>query len=273
MCRHSPSYKVLRLGAQLLIMGEVEVSLPIDDLPVRIVWFFCAERRPSNETLKHDGTYTPPIAGEVVSLAGENFRSYVIRGPDCGVRKLATRLAPRVDLLAVRNREVDLVEIDGIAIVANSTGTGGLGRQQVLVVRRIMLLVETSREAEISKLDVTTTIKQDIVRFDVSVYEAKLVNRLNGQSKLCHVKARNVFREDFILDEHCHQVTTRQELHEQVKKRAILERCVELDDPWTVRLGENVTFSTHVCKLVLLVLFQVLDRASSSYREDKPFHA
>ena len=113
-----PPDKVLGIGAQLLVRREMQMPRPVDDLPIRIMRLLCAERRPSNQALKHDGPQTPPITPKVVALAGKDLRRNVIRCTDSRVRKLATRLAPRVDLLAVRDGELDLVEVDGLAVVA-----------------------------------------------------------------------------------------------------------------------------------------------------------
>lgn len=48
--------------------------------------------------------------------------------------------------------------------------------------------------------------------------EAQFVHSLNGQDNLCHVEPCDVFTKDFVLDEHGHQVTTRQELHKHVEE-------------------------------------------------------
>jgi hypothetical protein len=74
------------------------------------------------------------------------------------------------------------------------------------------------------------------------VNEAELVNSLNRKCDLSHVEASNVFSEDLILDEHCHQITSGQELHEHVKEGVVLEGRVQLDDPRAVCLGKNITF-------------------------------
>ena len=74
------------------------------------------------------------------------------------------------------------------------------------------------------------------------MYETKLVDGLYRERDLGHVKSCNVLGEDFILDQHRHQVTTWQELHKHVKEGVVLEGCVQLDNPWTVGFGENVTF-------------------------------
>ena len=84
--------------------------------------------------------------------------------------------------------------------------------------------------------------------------EAQLVHGFNRERKLSHVKPRNILGENLILDEHSHQVTAGQELHEHVQEGVVLESGVELDDPRAVRLGENVTLGADVGKLVLLEL-------------------
>ena len=96
--------------------------------------------------------------------------------------------------------------------------------------------------------------------------ESQLVNGLDGQDDLCHVETRDVFTKDFVLDEHSHQVTTRQELHKHVEERRILERSVQFNEPRALSVGENVTLSANVCELILLVLFiwSVLDRLGLS---------
>jgi hypothetical protein len=66
------------------------------------------------------------------------------------------------------------------------------------------------------------------------VNETKLVDCFYRKRDLGHVEARNVLCEDLVLDEHGHQVTTRQELHQHVQEGVVLEGGVQLDDPRTV---------------------------------------
>lgn len=56
--------------------------------------------------------------------------------------------------------------------------------------------------------------------------EAQLVHSFQSKGNLGHVEAGNVLGEDLVLDQHGHQVTTRQELHEHVEEGRILERSV-----------------------------------------------
>jgi hypothetical protein len=78
------------------------------------------------------------------------------------------------------------------------------------------------------------------------------VNCLYGQDNLGNVESSNILREDFIFDEHGHQVSTRQKLHQHVEEVGVLEGCVELHDPRTVRLGQDISLGSHVCQLILL---------------------
>lgn len=66
------------------------------------------------------------------------------------------------------------------------------------------------------------------------VNEAELVDSFYCKSDLSHVEASDVLSEDLVLDEHSHQVTTRQELHKHVQESIVLEGCVQLDDPRAV---------------------------------------
>lgn len=76
----------------------------------------------------------------------------------------------------------------------------------------------------------------------VPVYETKLVDSLYCKRDLGHVESCDILSKDFVLDQHSHQITTWQELHKHVKEGVVLEGRVQLDNPWTVGLGEDVTF-------------------------------
>ena len=77
-----PSNEMLRLRSELLVGREVQVTRPVNDLPIRIVRLLRAERWPADQALEHDRSNTPPITPEVVTLPGEDFRSNVIRCAD-----------------------------------------------------------------------------------------------------------------------------------------------------------------------------------------------
>jgi len=86
------------------------------------------------------------------------------------------------------------------------------------------------------------------------MYEAEFVHGLNSKRNLSHIEPRDILRKDFILDEHGHEIPARQELHKHVQERRVLERRVQLDQPRTICVCEDITLSSDVCQLVLLVL-------------------
>lgn len=150
----------------LLVRGEVKVSRPVDDFPVGVVGLLGAERRPTDQALEHDSTDTPPIASKVVALAGEDFRCNVVRSTDSRVGELTARLAPCVDLVAVADSELNLVNTHRLAVCGLRARTS-VGHE-LLVVRCVVLLVEASRETKISQLDVSTSIEENVVGFDIT---------------------------------------------------------------------------------------------------------
>ena len=101
-----------------------------------------AERRPADETLKHDGTNRPPIAAKVGSLAAEDLWRNVVGCTDSGVSQLTTRLPPCVDLCSVADCQLDLVHVHRVAVVTIRLVCAA--SKQLLVVSGVVLLVETS---------------------------------------------------------------------------------------------------------------------------------
>ena len=157
---------MLRLGAQLLIRREGEVSGPVDNLAVCVVRLLGTEWRPANQAFEHDGTHTPPIATLVVALATENLGCDVIRCSDGGVCELSARLAPGVDLVAVGHRELDLINANRVAVLVDRL-RAGVGHQ-LLVVGRSVFLGEASRQTEVGEFDVSASVQQDVVWLDIT---------------------------------------------------------------------------------------------------------
>ena len=83
--RHVPLDEILCLPAQVDIIGELEVMLPLQDLVVRLVRRLGAEGRVADKTLEHDGAKRPPVTLVAVSLLHEDFRGNVVRRADGGV--------------------------------------------------------------------------------------------------------------------------------------------------------------------------------------------
>lgn len=150
--------------AQRNIFGEVESLPPIDDLAVSVVRIFGTERRPADQTFKHDGSNGPPVTAECVAFASKNLGCNIIRGSDCGVGHLAARFSPRVDLASIAYSEVDLIETDRMPIIF------WLRRrtfEKLLVVRILVLYLEACGQSKVGKLDMPTCVEKDVVWFDV----------------------------------------------------------------------------------------------------------
>lgn len=87
----------------------MQVTRPVDNLAVRVVWLLSAERRPADQTLEHDCAYRPPITAVVVTLTAEDLRRDVVGCTDGRVGELSTRLTPCVDLGTVADSQLNLV--------------------------------------------------------------------------------------------------------------------------------------------------------------------
>ena len=125
---------MLGFWSQLLIWWEVEVARPVHNFPVRIVRLFSAEWWPADQALKHDRADTPPITPEIVALAAKDLRRDVIRSTNSRVRELAPRLPPSVDLVAVGDCELNLIDRDRIAVLLGYR-FGSRLRHELLIVR------------------------------------------------------------------------------------------------------------------------------------------
>ena len=79
--------------------------------------------------------------------------------------------------------------------------------------------------------------------------EAEFVDGLDREDALGHVEPRDVFGKSVVLDQHGHQVSAGEELHQEVQVVGVLERVVQLDDPRRVGLGEDVALGADVREL------------------------
>lgn len=82
--------------------------------------------------------------------------------------------------------------------------------------------------------------------------ETEFVHSLDSENNLSDIESGDVLGEDLILDEHSHQITTRQELHQHIQEVLVLECREELDHPRRVGLGKNVALGTNVGQLISL---------------------
>lgn len=119
-----------------------------------------------------------------------------------------------------------------------------------LVIFGVMCPAEPSTKAKIGQLYVSVSIYEDVIRLDVPVDEAHLVDALHSAGELCDVKLSQLFSEDAEPDEKAHHVPSRDVLHDEVQVVLVLERVVETHDPLIVGLSQDIPFSLHVGHLV-----------------------
>ena len=102
--------------AQRDVFREVKGVWPVDDLAVRVVGIFGTEGRPAHKAFEHDCAGGPPVAGEGIALAAEDLGCDIVGSPNGRIGHNAARFTPGVDLGAVANGKVDLVEGYRVAI-------------------------------------------------------------------------------------------------------------------------------------------------------------
>lgn len=98
---------------------------------LRVMRIIRAEWWPPNDRLVHDGPQGPPVTAEAVTLPTEDFRGNVVWGAHSRVGHCPPGLTPVVDLASVADRQVDLVKVDRVSILAPLVGGS---TKQLLVV-------------------------------------------------------------------------------------------------------------------------------------------
>jgi len=106
---------------------------PVNNLAVSISVQLGAERRPSDEALEHDCADTPPVAAVVVAATAEDLGRDVVGRSYSRVGKLAARFAPSVDLIAVADCQLDLIDGYGVAIGVCCWFGGDVGHELLVV--------------------------------------------------------------------------------------------------------------------------------------------
>lgn len=156
---------MLGLAAKSDIIGEVQGLSPVDNLAVGVMAVLGTEWRPTHQTLKHDCAQRPPITVKRISVASEDLWGNVVRRAHSGIGHQSSRSSPIINLRAVANGEVDLVNGHGISI----SWSVRLALEELTVVVLIVPLVEAGRETKIGQLDMATTVEENVVWLDVTV--------------------------------------------------------------------------------------------------------
>ena len=80
--------------------------------------------------------------------------------------------------------------------------------------------------------------------------ETQFVDGFNGQHTFSNVEPRYVLGEGVVFDQHCHKISSGQELHNEIEIDAVLEGIEQLHDPRRVGFCKDITFSSDMGKLL-----------------------
>jgi hypothetical protein len=86
------------------------------------------------------------------------------------------------------------------------------------------------------------------------VNEAKLMDCVDGKYTFCDIEPRDILGESVIFNEHSHEITAREELHDKIQRLRILEGIKQLNHPMRVGLGQNIALGTDVRQLRTLLV-------------------
>lgn len=104
------------------------------------------------------------------------------------------------------HRQVDRIYHDTIPSPSGSLRLSIVARnvaaaEKTLVIGRVVLLVETGGKAEVREFDVTQRVNEDVIGFNVTMDETKIMHSLNSQDTFGHVELGDVLRESVVFDE------------------------------------------------------------------------
>lgn len=120
-------------------------------------------------------------------------------------------------------------------------------------------------KAKISQFHMTVTVDQNIIGFQVPMYEVDLMDRLDGQDGLSNVKTTGLFAQDILSHEQRHEITTWKKVHDKIKILIVLETVFQIDNPLILCLDEHLTLSLDVIHLILVYHFGLFHSLHGNY--------
>lgn len=110
----------------------------------------------------------------------------------------------------------------------------------------------TGSETEVSELDMSGAIDQEVLRLEIAVDVAELVQRIDRAEHLADVEPSVLLFQHARVIEQRAEVTAWDVLHREVDVLRILERVEQTNEPGCLRGGEDVTLDEDVTDLVHL---------------------
>lgn len=127
-------------------------------------------------------------------------------------------------------------------------------------------------QSKVRQFDVTFLVHKHVLRLEVPINDAKVVNLLQRNYQLRSVKPNNLLRERLILIAMLlrlnvsEQLATSHELHNKVKLVLSLKRKLHVYNEWRMHLGKDLALSHNMLYLFILndvVLLEHLHRVVS----------
>ena len=110
-------------------------------------------------------------------------------------------------------------------------------------IRSISLLDALLGQTKVRNTNVTLAVKQNILRLEVAIDDISVMECTNGNNHFSNVHSRSLFGEALLLAQIGKQLTTVQEVNEEVQLDVSLERVVQADDIRVLHLLEDVSLS------------------------------
>lgn len=129
---------------------------------------------------------------------------------------------------------------------------GGVARAAARCLQRVSRLVQVA-ESEVHDLQRPIVVDQQVLRLEVPVADAELVDVVDARDELLEVLAGLLFLQPLVLHDLVEELAAFHELHHQVQVLLGLDDLVDLHDVGVVQLLEDLDLATDA--LHVLVLF------------------
>mmetsp|Transcript_2659 Transcript_2659/g.8068 ORF Transcript_2659/g.8068 Transcript_2659/m.8068 type:complete len:421 (-) Transcript_2659:254-1516(-) len=242
---HEPQDEVPRRWRELGLLRYPKVVLPVDNLLARGHGVLRVEGRVAHHHLEHDGAHAPPVALQAVTLLQQDLRRDVVRGSHRAVRQLPSALLPHLNPLP--SHKPRRRGVHALALQIALRGALGNSRHFVQVLRGGLL--DGLAQAKVGELHVAKLVQEQVVRLDVPVDVAPLVDALQGQHCLRDVELGLPLRQRVPPHQQRHHVAAGEVLRNQVQKLLVLERVVQLHDVRGADLHQDIPLGLDVLDL------------------------
>mmetsp|Transcript_219 Transcript_219/g.855 ORF Transcript_219/g.855 Transcript_219/m.855 type:complete len:421 (-) Transcript_219:283-1545(-) len=242
---HEPQDEVPRRWRELGLLRYPKVVLPVDNLLARGHGVLRVEGRVAHHHLEHDGAHAPPVALQAVTLLQQDLRRDVVRGSHRAVRQLPSALLPHLNPLP--SHKPRRRGVHALALQIALRGALGNSRHFVQVLRGGLL--DGLAQAKVGELHVAKLVQEQVVRLDVPVDVAPLVDALQGQHCLRNVELGLPLRQRVPPHQQRHHVAAGEVLRNQVQKLLVLERVVQLHDVRGADLHQDIPLGLDVLDL------------------------